>query len=208
MKIKRHSCYDVIEEKIMSTAKFPFLLLFIMLLLYSNVSIGQEKNLWQKLGDSRITRSQIDNNIDADKTQNFELRISAMKRNLSKAHQDTNTDDNLVKMEFPNEKGELVAFYIREAPVMDEELSIKFPTNKSYKGYGVNDPTLKIRFSVNVLGLHAMIVDNENQVQYINPANVDKSYYKIYNRRDMDPTEIDFYCAVEKSTELKSSSAV
>ena len=191
----------------MSTIKFPFLFLFFMLLLWSNVSFGQEKNLWLKLGDSRVSPSHIDNRVDADKVQNFELKMSALKYNLSKARKESVIEANLVKMEFPNDAGELVTFYIKEAPVMDDKLSNRFPNNKSYKGYGVNDPSLKIRFSVNVLGLHAMIVDKENQVQYINPADVNKSYYKIYNRRDMDPAEIDFYCAVEKSTELKTSSA-
>jgi len=45
----------------------------------------QEKNLWLKLGDSRVSPSQVDISVAPDRTQNFELKIPALKCNLSKA---------------------------------------------------------------------------------------------------------------------------
>ncbi len=85
-------------------------------------------------------------------------------------------------LQFPDENGEFVEFEITEAPVMHHELAHKYPSNKSFKGFSVADPSKKIRFSLNEIGLSAIIMGSENGYTLIEPLGADIRYYKVFSK--------------------------
>ncbi len=183
-----------------------FNLFLIFLLFLANVSFAQKRELWNKVGESDVNFNRIQKNITLEKYQTFQLKLADFKKDMRNAPlESTDNAAARLKMEFPDENGKLISFWVKEAPVMDVDLAQKHPDDKSYIGYGVEDNSLKIRFSVNILGLHAMIINGNREVQYINPISQDRNYYKIFNRKDISTEENYFQCFVENSTALKKT---
>ncbi len=180
-----------------------FKLFLFFLLFWANISFAQQNELWNKVEKSVVNFSRLQKNTTLEKYQTFELNLKDFKKDMRNAPlESVDIESSKFKMQFPDEKGKLVAFWVKEAPVMDSDLAKKFPNNKSYIGYGVEDNSLNIRFSVNVLGLYAMIIDKNRQVQYIDPIGQNRNFYKIFNRGDLSVEENDFQCHVEKSLAL------
>lgn len=183
---------------------FNFFLFF--LLLWVNVSFAQQNELWNKVEESSVNFGQIQKNTALEKYQTFELKLANFKKDMRNAPGEAaDMKSSRFKMQFPDETGKLIAFWVKEAPVMDSDLAKKFPNDKSYIGYGVEDNSLNIRFSVNILGLHAMIINKNRQVQYINPIGQNSNYYKVFNREDLSIAESDFQCFVENSVALNKT---
>lgn len=181
---------------------------FLFFLLFTNILIAQQKILWSGVDEAKIgnTTQQIKPNIKKYKT--FQLKFDNLKRNLANApDEETAVKNSDVIVKFPDENGRLISFFVKEMPVMDPDLAKRYPNNKSYIGIGVNDKSLKIRFSVNGQGLHAMIVNKERKVQYIDPASSDKKYYRVYQRKDMDFERSKFQCLTKNFESVKKSSA-
>ncbi|MCF6297062.1 MAG: M12 family metallo-peptidase, partial [Flavobacteriaceae bacterium] len=178
----------------------------IFLFLFANQIFAQQKKLWIKIDEVKISNTQLERKVNIKKYQTFQLEISDFRNKL----QNTPTKNSVLKnskfkIQFPNEYGKMISFWVKEAPVMHPDLAKKFSNNKSYIGIGVEDNTLKIRFSVNELGLHAMIITKDRKVQYINPVTKDKRKYKIFARENLSMESVDFQCFSKNFESLKKS---
>ncbi|MGI9550932.1 MAG: reprolysin-like metallopeptidase [Aurantibacter sp.] len=94
---------------------------------------------------------------------------------------------------FPDDKGKLVGFKVKETPVMAAELSAKYPLIRSYSGSAVSNAADKIRFSVSHNGVQAMIVHGDGKNNTF-MQKVGEDQYVIYNRNSFQKKDIDFIC--------------
>jgi len=175
--------------------------------LFANLLSAQQKQLWSKIDGSKIENSNIQKNIKLSDRQIFELKMSDFKvvlKGVPGKSVATNNSSSIVK--FPDKTGKLISYRVKEAPVMSPALAKKFPNNKSYVGVGLNDISLKIRFSVNELGLYAMILDKNRRVQYIDPISKDNKLYKIYSRKDLSVKNYEFQCFTKSYNALNKIS--
>lgn len=106
------------------------------------------------------------------------------------------TTPSFVIVNFPDNKGVMQRFRIYEAPVMDPELSARYPDIKSYVGTGLDDPTATIRFSVSPLGLHTMVSAADKPTVFIEPYSTDLQTYTIFERADKRTAFTRFDCTV------------
>ncbi|MEM8999469.1 MAG: reprolysin-like metallopeptidase [Bacteroidota bacterium] len=115
--------------------------------------------------------------IDADAARFFELKRSLFEKQLNV------TADSITKLViFPNQKGDLIAYSVRETPVFHPELSARYPTIRSYSGIS-QDGTSKIRFSNSQKGLQGMVVNmTGSETHYIHKAAKDEDQYVVYAR--------------------------
>ncbi|MCF6223272.1 MAG: M12 family metallo-peptidase [Flavobacteriaceae bacterium] len=177
------------------------------ILLFSLPFFAQQKNIWNKIDKVNLSDELLQQTNNIKKAQTFHLKLNDLKMNLKLVpSQQYNVNDDGITMQFPDKNGKMITFLVKEAPVMHPDLAKQFPNNKSYKGVALDDPTLKIRFSVNEKGLHAMIIDKFNQIQYIDPISKNLENYRVYGRKNMD-SNIDFQCFTENIKTLKKSSA-
>jgi hypothetical protein len=74
-----------------------------------------------------------------------------------------------VVMTLPMPDGTFARFRVEESPVMAAELAVQFPGIKTYRGRGLEDPTIITRFDVTPEGFHAIVLSSKGTV-IIEPA--------------------------------------
>jgi subtilisin-like proprotein convertase family protein len=181
--------------------KYPILLAFLFVILSLSVN-SQESNPWSRVDVSGVSRSRIQTKVRVERYSGFALDRVLIKRDLvdvpSRRRSSTRTGK---LMRFPDKEGLLIAFRVQEAPVMSPELASKFPNDKSYVGYATDGSQRKIRFSLNEVGLNAVITGPGYGVQFIEPLTRDKELYRVYDRSELGSAD-PFSCIVEEMSEM------
>ena len=182
--------------------KYPILLAFLFVILSLSVN-GQESNPWSRVDVSGVSRSRIQTKVRVERYSGFALDRVLIRRDLvdvpSRRRSSTRTGK---LMKFPDKEGRLIAFRVQEAPVMSPELARKFPNDKSYVGYATDGSQRKIRFSLNEVGLNAVITGPGYGVQFIEPLTRDKELYRVYDRSELGITD-PFSCLVDEMSEMR-----
>lgn len=168
------------------------LLLFLTLALYSQKPL----NLWSK-NDQYFTKISPHHR---SKLNDGHLTFYNLKRSvLEKKLKGLNQEDK-IEMLFPNSKGDLIAFSVKESSMFALGLAKKYPQIKTYKGVGIDDPLTTIRFSLSQIGLHALLHDNNSQAYYIEPENNETEVYKIFDREYHGKNKIGLDCLTESTS--------
>lgn len=174
-----------------------FYLFTFALLLFSNLLFAQQKNLWSRISGSTISDSEYARKVKIKKHESFALSLEDLEKELKSAPtRGFSSGVSTFKMAFPDKDGNFISYLVKEASVMHPSLAKQFPNNRSYVGVSEKDRSKKIRFSVNELGLHAIIMDVNGDVQYIDPLTKDKRNYKVYDRKDLEFHQ-EFQCLTE-----------
>ena len=187
-------------------------LLYIAILAMLNFSLAEaqgRQNFWST-SQKALTNNVVEHNKNLPKTKVYDLNLEGIKNALANAPERNaiNSTSNIV-LSFPNAKGEMERFQIFEAPVLNPELSARYPNIKSYAGQGIDDPVAVIRFSVSPLGLQSMRLSGTNEAVFIEPVTNDRATYTVYERADRSVSLSNFECQVidDASTNFESSIA-
>ncbi|WKK65495.1 reprolysin-like metallopeptidase [Lutimonas zeaxanthinifaciens] len=182
--------------------------LIILVFFCTNLSFAQQRNFWSQVSESQIKTEDIHHKVKLKRSEAFSLELDQIKNELSKVDSASKTGSQAgVKVLFPDSDGNMISFLVRESSVMSPELARKFPKNKSYVGYSEKDKSKRIRFSLNEIGFHAVIMDSGGKIRYIEPLTKDKRKYRVYDRKDLDSSG-RFECLAEEiSQEYKKSQA-
>ncbi len=171
---------------------------FIMCLLFmSSFLRGQQTTSWSTIDEAKIGISKLQRKIQPKKYKTYELDLQQLKNelNFGKTYKKGAKESSKI-ISFPDESGEFVEFDIIDAPVMHPELAEKYPNNRSYRGFSVNDPSKKIRFSLNEIGLSAIIMGSETGHTLIEPLGTDLRYYRVFSEKALEGV-IDLECFTE-----------
>jgi len=88
----------------------------------------------------------------------------------------------------PRPDGALAKFQVVESPIMEPALAAEFPTIKTYRGQGIDDPAASLRFDVSPLGFRAQVLAPSG-AYYIDPYwHLNQSAYVSYFKRDLSPS--------------------
>ncbi|HEX5706012.1 MAG TPA: zinc-dependent metalloprotease family protein [Pyrinomonadaceae bacterium] len=92
-------------------------------------------------------------------------------------------------------------FRVEESEVLAPELAAANPSVKTYRGWGVDDPSATVGFTVSAAGLRGMII-SERGTYFIDPklerdAGGRKNVHLSYAKRDLRKERGDFKCVVE-----------
>ncbi|WP_111707308.1 reprolysin-like metallopeptidase [Lutibacter citreus] len=172
---------------------YIFSLFFLML--FHIVSAQNIDKLWSKKAISQKTSIEnIKGFSNKNKLSELNLNLESLKKYLKKAPIRKNkiSRSSLI-LSFPNSDGELEKFQVYEASVMEESLQNKYPNIKTYTGKGIDNPNLRIRFSLTNMGFHGMILDNLSSTTFIDPLKESNSYL-VYRKSSLSPPEEAFQC--------------
>lgn len=117
--------------------------------------------------------------------QIMHLNLNAFKQSLVGAPLDTEGTFSNTIVSFPNSEGELFRFRVYEAPIMEKGLADRYPDIKSYVALGIDNPTVKLRFSVTLFGLHVMSLSGDEGTYYIDTYTKDLNNYIVYSRKNL-----------------------
>jgi len=109
--------------------------------------------------------------------------------------------------EVPLPNGKTEAFHLVEYTMMEAALATKFPSFKTYHGYGVEDPSKQIRLDWTSNGLNAMMQLPEG-LAFLKPyAMGDTQHYLSYYEHDLPPNREPFHCGTidDKSVQAPST---
>lgn len=103
-------------------------------------------------------------------------------------------DDRSEPFELLMPGGKIEAFYLVEYSMMEPGLAAQFPSFKTYHGYGVNDPSHRIRLDWTSNGLNVMMQLPEG-LAFLKPySNGDIEHYLSYYERDLPANTEPFEC--------------
>lgn len=146
-------------------SRISLLLLFLATYATSN---AQQARFWKT---TNASFSALEHDVDAlimpDEKRTFTLDFEALSLQLAQfAPVELKENKGLiVNLPLPNGEESFQLFY---SPVVEPGLQEKYPNIRSYKGYGVEDPSKIVRMTVSPLGLKASILTKEGEI-YIDP---------------------------------------
>lgn len=162
--------------------KLHFFLVFVLL---TSLSFGQNE-LWTKVSLEKLAGLEKMERASVPSVyQIMHLNLNAFKQSLVGAPLDTEGTFSNTIVSFPNSEGELFRFRVYEAPIMEKGLADRFPDIKSYVALGIDNPTVKLRFSVTLFGLHVMSLSGDEGTYYIDTYTKDLNNYIVYSRKNL-----------------------
>ncbi|MCX2762680.1 reprolysin-like metallopeptidase [Aquimarina muelleri] len=174
----------------------------ILVLAFLMTSIGINAQLWSPISSGKAqTKPKEFRKTTPTKYQLFTLNTNELTSILQSTPSRTQQKNSGIIMTLPTNEGVLKKFRILEASVLDKDLANRFPSIKSFVGYGIDDPTSFARFSFSKVGLHAMITSGNHSTIYIDPYTKDKQNYISYSKSDLPPDPNSFECLVEESVQ-------
>ena len=153
-------------------------LVFSITILFGSFYGLAQQNYWKtgSLQHNLVSKSM--QNIDVNKTKTFYLDTST----FSKALEVTASFKGERIVYFPDGKGDVIPFSVKEHAVFAPELAKKYPKIKSYIGYGVANPKDRLRFSVSHKGIQSMLVhDGKEEATYMQPSKNEEGQYVVYS---------------------------
>ena len=126
----------------------------------------------------------------------FDNLINAMRN--SPLRTDNSAEGTLVSLPMPD--GAFKDFLIFESPILATEMAAKFPTIKTFTGYGSSDPGTVVYMDITEKGFHGMILTAGNSI-FIDPFYRDNQrIYACYNKQDYRK-QADFHYSCETESD-------
>jgi hypothetical protein len=117
------------------------------------------------------------------------LDLAAARAVLAAAPAEGQPDQAPLVLALPLPDGRTIRFALRQTAVMAPALAARYPSIKTYAGYGLDDATATVRLDVTPAGFHAQILSPTTGTVYIDPAQRgDTQHYLSFFGRDMRRT--------------------
>ncbi len=178
------------------------ILSFALFLISSLVSAQYQGYFWKTTLKTKSAKLDNKQHLPEDKLYNLDLVAmatylkNAPKRNFS------GLKSNLIVF-LPTSNGKMVRFGIFENSTMEPALQAKYPDINSYVGVGIDNPTLKVHFSMSPLGFKSMLTGAENQAEYIETVSSDAKTYSVYKEQDRKESSDKIECGVAHDIKQK-----
>ena len=171
--------------------KIRLTFVFIFTTFFLFVGEVNAQKFWKKIENT----NSLLHKKEIHKNKNFPSKYKLLSLNLNELKTNLNKKQQIIAL--PNEKGELLRFRVKETSNFESNLSLKFPTIKSYSAQGLDDPSSVAKISVGIDGFHAVVYSGNEKTVYIDPYSKDNKDYIVYKRSDLGNDEKDFTCQVE-----------
>ena len=147
---------------------------------------GYAQQLWNPVSERSLENiTKAERASIPSKKQLFSLDLEAMKAALAGApDRAAFSAPSTVIIPLPDGDGTINHFRVYEASFMHPDLAAQHPGIKSYVGQGIEDPSLSVRFSVTLFGLHS-IMFAPGGTSYIDTYTTDLANYIAYKKSDL-----------------------
>ncbi|WP_289060734.1 reprolysin-like metallopeptidase [uncultured Zobellia sp.] len=169
-------------------------LVFSITIAFLSFSASAQSEYWESSSMKKSSYKRFSQGLNMQNAKVFSLQEKLFKQDL----QHSTTSKSVSKIvHFPNSNGEMVAYSVRETPVLSEELSKKYPEIKSFSGYDVNNRENRIRFSISQKEVQAMIISSEKRENSF-IEKVEGDTYMVYSGSAKSTDDEDFVCSTQE----------
>ena len=162
-------------------------LLFVFLFCIQTIVFSQNQaNPWLETSETRTNSMNKEyRNFTPNHYTLYSLNINQLQQRINTVPlRDSNVVSDVI-ISFPTINGKIENFRIYEDPVLDEALTERYPSIRSYLGQHIKNTSTVIRFSVSNNGVHGMITSGSHKTVYIDPYTENKEFYMAYSREDI-----------------------
>ncbi|MBE0572829.1 MAG: T9SS type A sorting domain-containing protein [Ignavibacteriaceae bacterium] len=167
--------------------------LIVVLFIFTTIINAQQNfaDLWNDIAENGLD-AQGTRYIIPQSYRTLELDLQNLSSSLNQVPHENTTRVNrsTFLLSLPLPENSFATFRVVESPVMEEELSLKYPQIKTFLGQGTGkDSDARVRFDITPAGFHAIIFSTKGTV-YIDPYSLGETrYYISYYKKDHIPTE-------------------
>ncbi|MDH5412562.1 MAG: M12 family metallo-peptidase [Flavobacteriaceae bacterium] len=187
----------------MKLKKYCFIFLVSLYLMQSFSGFAQERNLWLSINKNNVKSKLLAGKANVISHKTFVLDTDYLKDRLNSISKISQPLSIANFIEFPDQNGILKKYAIKETSLMHPDLATKFPDIKTYSGYDIKNKSSTIHFTLNSLGLYAMILTPDIGTIYIDPYTEDRKKYMVYLKKDIIKNGT-FECLTKSETVKKT----
>lgn len=171
-------------------------LIILSIFLSSGLFAQEAQNFWST---TTLGQKNLKSEKKAVNTENlYSLDVEALSKYLTNAPgRSSKGNQSKLVMDFPNMKGDFESFYVVEASNFTQELQDKYPAIRSYRGVNVNNPTVRINFSISPNGVKTMRTETGATTIFIEPVSSDNSVYNVFEKTNKSG---DWSCDTDDKT--------
>ena len=177
-------------------------LFYIFLLAFSFSGFAQEKIVWSTIDKVNIADKLLERKSLVENYKTYSLDLEVLESQLKVVTNKSSNKGKVIK--FPDAEGNLLKYIVKETSILHPDLAIKYPSIKSYSGQGVEDKSSTIHFTLNTLGLYAMVLSPEKGTIYIDPYTENRKKYMVYLKKDTSTDRV-FECLTKNKSVKKTS---
>jgi len=200
---------SILLTNLYNMKKITFKNLLPFLCLFATVSFAQ--NTWRQSSLSEKQKEAFQERNIPVEAKVFSLDMNALKGQLSLAPQSgeyAGKSNTIISL--PNSNGDLVRYRVEEASVFAPELQARYPEIRSYAGYGIDDKTAYLRFTVSPYnGVNGIVLTGDrSQSIVIEAVPGDTSKAAIFKRSDRRNTGKSFECTTTDEVSIDMNKVV
>ncbi len=170
-------------------------LVFSFTILLGCFYLNAQQSYWRSAAADQGKIPSLNRELNPEKARYYSLDSDALFQMLS---QQIVRNGNEVLIYFPDEKGTLQSYLVKENPVFAPELAAKYPDIKSYIGYSTAREGERIRFSWSHRGLQAMMVHaDRNRTTFMQKTTEQGDKYVVYSGDNRSKEASGFVCYTE-----------
>ncbi len=188
-----------------------FLFLFILtcgaIFVFGQAKTTSADKLWREIDDANLQQRPAQRVIIPNAYRAFNLDKTALQNALRQAPMEFTeaARSNSLTITVPMPDGSYARFVVEESPIFEASAVGKYPSIRTYRAKGIDDPTATAKFDFLSSGFHAQILSAKGTVLIDPYAAGDTSNYISYQKTEID-RKGEFSCNlkndVEKLTEL------
>jgi hypothetical protein len=170
--------------------KISHKLIVVITLLLNSTALFSQSDIWQDASLSAKSSNQF------DESHYFDADVQALRHKLNLAPNEVRGVSDVIELPMPD--GSLANFSIVESSIMEDGLAEEFPQIKSYKVYGIDDPTASGRVDISPTGFRGMLMTSQGRV-FIDPVNKSSNtsrYETSFRTSGSDQSGKAFQCGV------------
>jgi chitodextrinase len=163
------------------------------------------ETFWKKTtkSDAQV----YENKSSLSNTSLFNLDINSLKQSIRSVSKRVNFNESSnTIISIPNRDGKMERFSVLENSNMEQDLANRYPEIKSYVGYGIDNPTATVYFSISPLGFQSMTLYADKSAEFIEPYTKDLKTYTVYRKADRKAAFSKFECSVVEHANNKAAS--
>jgi subtilisin-like proprotein convertase family protein len=165
-------------------------LLFLFVIFWCIGIQAQQIEPWTRVQSPLVTGKSVANS--SSERIHYKLNEVFFKQKLATA---TGKPSGVTtEITIPNAAGVTERFLVYESSNFDPALQAKFPEIRAYAGYGIDDPTAKIHFSLAPSGIQTMVFRANGLLEFIEKNVENKLEYVWFTSKSSNRTANQFTC--------------